>query len=83
MKEFIKTFVQTSKFRTEQENDAIIENVIAYNINNASGYTVKFDENNKPISPIKTEKNPTLAMKRIYDNAYKAWKKEMTAKFFE
>ena len=81
-REFIKTFCQTSNFRTEKANDNIINNVIVYNFKDASGYEVKFDENNKPISPIKSEKNPTLEMKRIYDKAYRVWKKEMTKKIF-
>ena len=81
--EFMELFDNTMLIRSDKVNDAILYNVIVYNFKKDSGYVVKFDENKKPISPIKTELHPTLEMKKIYDKAYKTWKKEMTAKFFE
>lgn len=58
-----------------KEQKEIAFDVLAYNLQSANDYVVKFDANGKPIHPAKTEGNWNLEMKKLYDIEYNKWRK--------
>ena len=75
----ISTILSIDYLGTEKQKSSL-NSVLEFNSVDVDGFELQYYPDGKPISPILYSTNYNIEQKRIYDRAYRKWKKNLKKK---